>query len=99
MKYGPTGPKSMANLTHTNSRCVMTEGQKLLLDAESECALRMEEAKNYCPNHPDIVACVDFLHNATNKTQKIQSQAVREWATLVQNSHALKKIIQKDIAL
>jgi hypothetical protein len=45
----------------------MTEGQKLLLDAESECALRMEEAKNYCPNHPDIVACVDFLHNATNK--------------------------------
>ena len=36
---------------------------------ESECALRIEGEKIYCPNHPDIVACVDFLHNATNKGQ------------------------------
>ena len=25
------------------------------------------DKNNYCPNHPDIVGCVDFLHNATNK--------------------------------
>ena len=27
----------------------------------------MRGEKAYCPDHPDIVACVDFLHNATNK--------------------------------
>ena len=37
------------------------------LYTESECALRMEGEDYYCPNHPDIVACTEFLHNATNK--------------------------------
>ena len=36
-------------------------------NTESVCALIMTGEKNYCPDHPDIVACVDFLHNATNK--------------------------------
>jgi hypothetical protein len=35
--------------------------------AESSCELMYEEKQNYCPNHPDVVGCVDFLHNATNK--------------------------------
>ena len=34
---------------------------------ESSCELLYEDKSNYCPNHPDIVGCVDFLHNATNK--------------------------------
>jgi hypothetical protein len=33
----------------------------------SECTLKIEGEKRYCPKNPDIVACVDFLHNATNK--------------------------------
>ena len=28
-----------------------------------------EDKQNYCPNHPDVGGCVDFLHNATNKVQ------------------------------
>jgi hypothetical protein len=39
------------------------------INTASECGLRIEGEKNYCPSHPDIVACVDFLHNATNKAQ------------------------------
>lgn len=35
--------------------------------AESSCELRYEEKKYYCPDHPDVGGCVDFLHNATNK--------------------------------
>jgi hypothetical protein len=34
---------------------------------ESTCELMYEEKEYYCPDHPDIVGCVDFLHNATNK--------------------------------
>ena len=34
---------------------------------EASCELKYEDESNYCPNHPDIVGCVDFLHNATNK--------------------------------
>ena len=26
-----------------------------------------EDKNNYCPEHPDIAGCVDFLHNVTNK--------------------------------
>jgi hypothetical protein len=38
--------------------------------AESSCELMYEDKHNYCPNHPDVVGCVDFLHNATNKDQR-----------------------------
>jgi hypothetical protein len=34
---------------------------------ESTCELMYEEKKYYCPDHPDVGECVDFLHNATNK--------------------------------
>jgi hypothetical protein len=34
---------------------------------ESTCELKYEDKNNYCPNHPDVVGCADFLHNATNK--------------------------------
>jgi hypothetical protein len=34
---------------------------------ENSCELLIEGEENFCPDHPDIVACVDFLHNATNK--------------------------------
>ena len=36
-------------------------------NTESTCALIIRGEKAYCPDHPDIVTCVDFLHNATNK--------------------------------
>ena len=34
---------------------------------ESSCELVYEDKNNYCPSHPDIVGCVEFLHNDTNK--------------------------------
>ena len=34
---------------------------------ESSCTILMDGKESYCPSHPDIVACADFLHNATNK--------------------------------
>ena len=34
---------------------------------EASCKLLYEDKSNYCPNHPDIVGCVDFLHNDANK--------------------------------
>lgn len=34
---------------------------------ESSCELLIRGHQSYCPSHPDIVACVEFLHNATNK--------------------------------
>ena len=34
---------------------------------ESSCELLIEGEEGYCPWHPDIVACVEFLHNASNK--------------------------------
>ena len=34
---------------------------------ENSCELLIEGEENFCPDHPDIVACVNFLHNATNK--------------------------------
>ena len=34
---------------------------------QASCELLHEEKKYYCPDHPDIAACIDFLHNATNK--------------------------------
>jgi hypothetical protein len=36
-------------------------------NTESTCDLIIEGERNYCPWHPDIVGCVEFLHNATNK--------------------------------
>ena len=39
----------------------------LTLNTESECVLRIEDEKNYCPSHPDVAACLGFLHNATTK--------------------------------
>jgi hypothetical protein len=35
--------------------------------AESTCELRYEDKKYYCPEHPDVGGCTEFLHNATNK--------------------------------
>ncbi len=34
---------------------------------QASCELQILGEKNYCPSHPDIVACVEFLYNATNK--------------------------------
>ena len=34
---------------------------------EESCELKIEGEKSYWPNNPDNVACVEFLHNATNK--------------------------------
>ena len=34
---------------------------------QASCELLYEDKEYYCPNHPDIAGCVDFLHNATNK--------------------------------
>ena len=34
---------------------------------EASCELMYEDKQYYCPNHPDVVGCVDFLHNSTNK--------------------------------
>jgi hypothetical protein len=34
---------------------------------ESSCELIYEDKNNYCPDHPYIAGCIDFLHNATNK--------------------------------
>jgi hypothetical protein len=36
-------------------------------NTESYCELLYEDKEYYCPNHPDVVGCVDFLRNATNK--------------------------------
>ena len=36
-------------------------------NTEESCELTIEGKKVYCPNNPDNVACVEFLHNATNK--------------------------------
>ena len=37
-------------------------------DTESTCELKYEEKQYYCPDHPDIAACADFLlHNDTYK--------------------------------
>jgi hypothetical protein len=37
---------------------------------ESHCMILIRGEKNYCPFHPDIPECADFLHNATNKDQR-----------------------------
>jgi len=34
---------------------------------EASCELQIQGEEGYCPWHPDIAGCVDFLHNATNK--------------------------------
>jgi hypothetical protein len=44
-----------------NSGCIIDT-------TEASCELLIKGEKNYCPWHPDIAACVEFLHNATNKT-------------------------------
>jgi hypothetical protein len=33
----------------------------------SECELKYEDKKFYCPKNPDVGGCTGFLHNATNK--------------------------------
>jgi len=42
-----------------NSGCIID-------DTDNTCQLKRGE-EGYCPFHPDIAGCVDFLHNATNK--------------------------------
>ena len=34
---------------------------------ESSCDLLIEGEEGYCPWHPDIVGCIEFLHNDSNK--------------------------------
>ena len=34
---------------------------------DNSCELLIKGDEGYCPWHPDIAACVGFLHNATNK--------------------------------
>jgi hypothetical protein len=34
---------------------------------QASCELLVEGPEYFCPRNPDIVACVEFLHNATNK--------------------------------
>lgn len=34
---------------------------------EESCELTIEGEESYCPHNPDNIACVEFLHNATNK--------------------------------
>jgi hypothetical protein len=34
---------------------------------EASCEILIQGEEGYCPWHPDIAGCVDFLHNATNK--------------------------------
>ena len=34
---------------------------------EESCELTIEGEESYCPNNPDSISCVEFLHNATNK--------------------------------
>jgi hypothetical protein len=43
-----------------NSGCIIDS-------TEDTCELLIKGHKSYCPWHPDIAACVEFLHNATNK--------------------------------
>jgi hypothetical protein len=40
----------------------------------ASCELLYEEKQYYCPNHPDVGGCVDFLHNATNKQPTTRSE-------------------------
>ena len=37
---------------------------------QASCELLYQDKRWYCPNHPDIAGCVDFLHNATNKQKE-----------------------------
>ncbi len=34
---------------------------------QSSCELKYENKSNYCPQHPDVAGCTEFLQNATNK--------------------------------
>ena len=38
---------------------------------ESTCELKYEDKINYCPDHPDIAGCVDFLRNNDTYKQPI----------------------------
>ena len=63
------------------------------LYTESECALRIEGEDNYCPWHPDIAACVEFLHNATNKGQgqaSTDATCAQSFVTCLQESNPEK---------
>jgi hypothetical protein len=47
-----------------------TDGYKsgcIIDTTEASCELLIQGDEGYCPNHPDIAGCVDFLHNDTNK--------------------------------
>jgi hypothetical protein len=44
---------------------------------QASCELLISGEKSYCPWHPDIAGCRDFLHNATNKiTRQSSTDAV-----------------------
>jgi hypothetical protein len=36
-------------------------------NTEESCELLIQGEESYCPNNPDSISCVEFLHNATNK--------------------------------
>jgi len=52
-----------------NSGCIIDS-------TESSCELIIQGEQGYCPWHPDIAGCVDFLHNDTNKLPGFQ-----DWRT------------------
>ncbi|MGH9927259.1 MAG: hypothetical protein ACRD5B_17985, partial [Nitrososphaeraceae archaeon] len=43
---------------------------------ESHCTLLIEEEKGFCPDHPDIAGCAEFLQNATNKQYVTPSESM-----------------------
>lgn len=49
---------------------------------ESSCELLYEDKRNYCPNHPDIVGCVDFLHMLQTRQKRTLIVSVVELAIL-----------------
>jgi len=47
-----------------------TDGYKsgcIIDSTEDSCELLIQGEEGYCPWHPDITACAEFLHNDTNK--------------------------------
>lgn len=54
-EYGPASYRE-----GYNSGCIIDT-------TEASCELLIKGEENYCPWHPDIAACVEFLHNATNR--------------------------------
>lgn len=66
-------------------------------NTQESCELKIQGEKSYCPNNPDNVACVEFLHNATNK-RPAQTGICAGKGDPKNGLSALKRQIQKDTA-